>query len=112
MKDERLNELLLGKKSSHDNLLDPILSRIGEVLKNPRDLPYAVEELCEAAEKLDEERKRGLRYALLRVQIDSDLRRQEDLQTMQERKYVAQVLEKLIYGELLLEAKPKKEGSP
>jgi hypothetical protein len=37
--------------------------------------------------------KKGLRSALLRVQVDSDLRQHEDMQSMLSRKYVAQVQE-------------------
>jgi len=38
-----------------------------------------------------------------RVQVDSDLRMNEDIQKHQQRRYVARTIEKLMYQELLLE---------
>jgi hypothetical protein len=44
----------------------------------------------------------------LRVQIDSQLHLNEDMEKYHKRLFVSQVIEKLIYGELLLDA-PKED---
>jgi len=44
------------------------------------------------------------RYVLLRVQVDSELNTNEDIQKYHKRLYVSQVIEKLLYGELFFEA--------
>jgi hypothetical protein len=52
---------------------------------------------------LDDETLDHLRFALLRVQIYSDIHRNEDMELAQKIKYVAQVLEKVIFGSLMME---------
>lgn len=73
---------------------------LAKVLKDPMRLPFLLEEIC-ALELTDEERH-DLRMALLRVQIEGDLRMHEDIQRYQQRRYVAQVIEILLFEELLL----------
>jgi hypothetical protein len=46
--------------------------------------------------------EKAFQFSLLRVQVDADLRMHEDIQMYQQRKYVAETLEKLLYGELML----------
>lgn len=97
--------LLLGNKNvkpedvSHDILL------LGKAIDDPFRLPYLIEEL-NSLEIEDEER---FRFALLRVQIDSELRMNEDIQKHQRRRFVAQVIEKMLFGELFIEIKPPGE---
>ncbi|HEY9245542.1 MAG TPA: hypothetical protein VIO11_01720, partial [Candidatus Methanoperedens sp.] len=50
------------------------------------------------------------RFVLLRVEIDSELHMNEDLQRYQKRLYVAQVIEKLLYGELFFETSKNNEN--
>ncbi len=73
---------------------------LARVLKDPVSLPRFLEEICSL--ELDKENRRNLRMALIRVQIDSELRMTEDLQRYQQRRYVAQVVEILLFKELLL----------
>jgi hypothetical protein len=51
----------------------------------------------------DDESLDHLRFALLRVQIYSDIHRNDDMEQAQKIKYVAQVLEKVIFGSLMME---------
>ena len=39
----------------------------------------------------------------MRVQIDSELRMNEDIQMHQRRKFAAQVIEKMLFGEVFIE---------
>ncbi|MDP2767215.1 MAG: hypothetical protein Q8O41_07180 [Candidatus Methanoperedens sp.] len=96
-------QILSGK---HENLNPPdYVMLLTDVIFDPKLLPYRLEEVRKL--KPSEE----LRNALLRVQIDSDLRFDEDLQKYRIRHYVAQVIERLIFGNnLLLEGKRRVEG--
>jgi len=73
---------------------------IAQVVEDPDSLPYLLETLKYM--KIDDMEK--FRFVLLRVQIDSQLHLNEDMEKYHKRLFVSQVIEKLIYGELLLEA--------
>ncbi len=77
---------------------------IAQVVDDPDSLPYLLETLKYM--KIDDMEK--FRFVLLRVQIDSQLHLNEDMEKYHKRLFVSQVIEKLIYGELLLEA-PKED---
>lgn len=81
------------------NLQDNILI-IAEVVDEPDKLPY----LLETIKSLEIEDPEKFRFVMLRVQIDSQLHLNEDIEKYHKRLFVSQVIEKLIYGELLLEA--------
>lgn len=69
------------------------------VIDNPYLLPYFLETFY-SMQLRDEN---FFHFALLRIQVDSQLRMNEDIQTHQHRIYVARTLEKLLFNELLLE---------
>lgn len=69
------------------------------VIDNPYLLPYFLETFY-SMQLRDEN---FFHFALLRIQVDSQLRMNEDIQTHQHRTYVARTLEKLLFNELLLE---------
>jgi len=73
---------------------------IAQVVDEPERLPY----LLETIKSMDIDDMEKFRFVLLRVQIDSELHMNEDMERYHKRLYVSQVVEKLIYGELLLEA--------
>lgn len=77
---------------------------IAQVVDDPDSLPYLLETLKYM--KIEDMEK--FRFVLLRVQIDSQLHLNEDMEKYHKRLFVSQVIEKLIYGELLLEA-PKED---
>ncbi len=86
------------------NLQDNILT-IAEVVDEPDKLPY----LLETIKSLKIEDPEKFRFVMLRVQIDSQLHLNEDIEKYHKRLFVSQVIEKLIYGELLLEAGKEEE---
>jgi hypothetical protein len=95
-------QILSGK---HENLNPPdYVLLLTDMIFDPKLLPYKLEEVRKLKPSED------LRNALLRVQIDSELRYGEDLTKYRTRHYVAQVIERLIFGNLLLEGKRKVEG--
>jgi hypothetical protein len=73
---------------------------LARVLKDPLSLPGMLKEICSL--KLNDEERRDLRMALIRVQIESDLKMNEDIQRYQQRRYVSQVIEILLFKDLLL----------
>jgi len=92
-------QLILGQASvEQGNVPDEILL-LAKAIDDPYCLPFIIEELDE----LEIGDEKMFRFALLRVQIDSELRMNEDIQMHQRRRYVAQVIEKMIFGELLIE---------
>jgi hypothetical protein len=94
-------EVLTGKRGSTD--VDKIMLPVLEAIDNPDELPFLLEEINSL--KATEE----LRLALVRVQVGSELKMHEDLNLYQKRLYTAQTIEKLLFGELLLEGGKEKE---
>jgi hypothetical protein len=91
-------EVLTGKEKPFDIYDDIILA-----LSDIRQFPDLVEPIYRKAMLMDEEGLDRLRFALVRVQIFSDIHRNEDMEQAQKLKYVSQVLEKVIFGSLILE---------
>ncbi|MDM7935525.1 MAG: hypothetical protein QUS08_09085 [Methanothrix sp.] len=73
---------------------------MARALRNPLGLPWIIKEIC--ALSLDEEELKEMRLSLIRVQVDAELRMNQDIQRYQQRRYVAQVIEILLFNELLL----------
>jgi len=61
-----------------------------------------LKQVCAMRAGLSSSEREDLRMALIRVQIDCELRMQEDILRFQQRRYVAQVIEILLFKELLL----------
>ncbi len=92
-------QLLLGQVSVEQGNVPGEILLLAKAIDDPYCLPFIIEEIDE----LEIEDENMFRFALLRVQIDSELRMNEDIQMHQRRRYVAQVIEKMIFGELLIE---------
>lgn len=73
---------------------------VARALRNPLGLPWIIKEICSLS--LDEEEMKEMRLSLIRVQVDAELRMNQDIQRYQQRRYVAQVIEILLFNELLL----------
>lgn len=81
----------------------PIYKGVIASLENPQAFPDCIEPIYREAMLLDDDSLDRFRFALLRLQIYADIHRNEDLEKATHLKYVAQVLEKVIYGTLLME---------
>jgi hypothetical protein len=97
---EKNLQLITGKKdiAAHLEGIPEEMLLLSEVIEDPLKLPYMLDTFYTAQIK----NEKAFHFALLRVQVDSDLRMHEDIQKYQQRKYVAETLEKLLYGELML----------
>ncbi len=99
--------LLIGNKEVVIEDVPENVLTIAEVVDDPDKLPY----LIEGIKSMEIEDAEKFRFVLLRVQIDSMLHMNEDIERYQKRLYVSQVIEKLLYGEILLaEGKEEEEN--
>ncbi len=97
-------KLLTGQRELEIKEIPQAILIIAEAVDDPDKLPY----LIEAIKSLEIDDMDKFRFILLRVQIDSELHMNEDLQRYQKRLYVSQVIEKLLYGELFFETGKEK----
>ena len=81
----------------------PVFSRIVRALENFNEFPFLLEPVYREASELDEEDLDRLRFGLVRLQVYADIHRYEDMEAAQQMRYVASVLERILFGRLLLE---------
>ena len=93
-------KLLTGLQEPNIGEIPHAILIIAEAVDGPDKLPYLVETI----RSFEIEDMEKFRFVLLRVQVDSELHMNEDLQRYQKRLYISQVIEKLLYGELFFEA--------
>jgi hypothetical protein len=96
---KRTLELISGVKNFYD--VEDNLLLIAEAVDNPYDFAFLLEDIYDM--DFDED----LRLALVRIQIDSKLHMRDDLEREQLRLYVAETIEKMLFGELLMEGDGK-----
>ena len=94
-------KLLIGE----DEVLEPKphILLLAKILRNPMRLPWFLKDICGLC--LNDDDLKELRLALIRVQVDAELRMNQDIQRYQQRRYVTQVVEILQFNELLLAPK-------
>jgi hypothetical protein len=73
---------------------------LARVLEDPLRLPRMIKQFCTLC--LQGSEMEEFRLALIRVQIDADLKMHQDIQRYQQRRYVSQVIEILLFQELTL----------
>jgi len=81
----------------------PIYKGVVACLENPLGFPDLLEPVYREAMNLDDETLDHFRFSLMRLQLYADIHRNEDLEMAMHIKYVAQVLEKVIFGSLVME---------
>jgi hypothetical protein len=81
----------------------PIYKEIVAALENPLAFPDLLEPIYREAMTLDDQTLDQFRFSLLRLQLYADIHRNENLEQMMHIKYVAQVLEKVVFGSLIME---------
>lgn len=73
---------------------------VARALHNPMRLPWLLKGICNLCIK--EEEQSDMRLSLIRVQVDAELKMNQDIQRFQQRRYVAQVIEILLFNDLML----------
>ena len=87
----------------------PIYKGVIACLETPQAFPDLLEPIYREAMTLDDESLDRFRFALMRLQIYADIHRNEDLEKATHIKYVAQVLEKVIFGTLVMDREEMNE---
>jgi len=80
-----------------------IYAPIAGVIADMSTFPDLIESIYTEANNLSDAEADRLHFALIRIQIYADVHRYENMELSQRMKYVAQVLEKLIFGSLMME---------
>jgi len=91
--------------SGADEIKDPnqiknYILLVARALRNPMRLPWLLKDIFNLC--IQEEDQRDMRLCLIRVQVEAELMMTQDIQRYQQRRYVAQVIEILLFNELLL----------
>jgi hypothetical protein len=81
----------------------PIYTGVIACLENQLVFPDLLEPIYREAMNLDDDTLDRFRFSLMRLQLYADIHRNEDLERAMYIKYVAQVLEKVIFGSLVME---------
>ncbi len=81
----------------------PVYRDVIRCLENIETFPYLLEPIYREAQGFDEDTLDRFRFALVRLQVYTDIHHYEDMENTQKVRYVGQVLEKVIFGDLLLE---------
>jgi hypothetical protein len=97
---ERCLEVLFGGKVPKN--IPPLYWNIAECLAIPELLPERIEDIVK------DEGIEDIRLALARVQIDSELRNREDVEYFSRRLWVAQTIERMVFGGLMVEGEKLK----
>ena len=93
-----LGKILSGKEEPL-----PVYRNVTLCLENIELFPYLLEPIYREAQGFDDDTLDRFRFALVRLQVYTDIHHYEDMENTQKVRYVAQVLEKVIFGDLLLE---------
>ncbi|WP_067049001.1 hypothetical protein [Methanofollis ethanolicus] len=83
-----------------------IYTRIAAAVQDITSFPDLIEPIYAETAGFSDVDLDSLRFALLRLQVYADVHRYEDMEGTQRMKYVAQVLEKIIFGSLMLGGEP------
>jgi hypothetical protein len=91
------------------NQIKSYILLVARALRNPMRLPWLLKDIFNLC--ILEEDQRDMRLCLIRVQVEAELMMTQDIQRYQQRRYVAQVIEILLFNELLLAPRePVEEG--
>ncbi|NLZ30236.1 MAG: hypothetical protein GX885_05780 [Methanomicrobiales archaeon] len=88
----------------------PVYGRIVQALERFEEFPFLLESVYREAQELGEEDLDRLRFGLVRLQVYADIHRYENMEAAQQMKYIASVLERVIFGRLLLEGEEVSSG--
>lgn len=90
-----------------DHTVPPDILTIAWVLDQPTRFPVVLADIHGIAR----ENNTAVRLALARAQINASLRMNENLQMFHEQKFVAETMERMIFGDLLVEGKSSRASN-
>ncbi len=91
-------KVLTGEETITPRKINKDFLVIAEAIDEPNNLPLLLKPLFDISNDNED-----LRLGLARVQIDSKLNMKEDLEAYNTRLFVAETIEKMLYGGLLIE---------
>lgn len=94
-------EILMGEKGAEE--LKEEWLPVAQAVERPDELPFLVSEILEL------EKTKELRKALLRVQINAQLKRDQDLNFYKKQLFAATTIEILLYKRLRLKSRAKRK---
>ena len=97
---KELVEVLMGEEGTES--LEEEWIPVAEAIEHPDRLPFLVSEI------MDMEKTKELRRALVRVQINAQLKRDQALDLYKKQLFAATTIEILLYGRLRLKPKKRK----
>lgn len=96
-------KVLTGEETIAPRKINKGFLLIAEAIDNPNNFPFLLGDIYGIMP--DEE----IRLGLARVQVDSKLKMKEDLEAHNTRLFVAEAIEKLLFGDLLIEGNGVRE---
>ncbi len=81
----------------------PIYDDIVLCLKDISILPEMIEPIYRQAITLDDTNLEKFRFALLRLQLYSEINRNDDLEASQKMRFISEMIERTIFGGLFIE---------
>jgi len=97
---KELVEVLMGEEGTES--LEEEWMPVAEAIEDPDRLPFLVSEI------MDMEKSKELRQALVRVQINAQLKRDQALDLYKKQLFAATTIEILLYGRLRLKPRKRK----
>lgn len=91
----------------HEEL--PVYRDVVQCIESLDAFPFLLEKIFRETASFSEDTLDHFHFALLRLQIYADIHRYENMEQAQKTKYVAEVLEKVIFGALMLEREDLRE---
>jgi hypothetical protein len=79
-----------------------LASCVAKAVKEPEETPYLLERILKDFKKVTKKNKKEVRNALLRVQIHCSINSDSDPIKVSKQLFVAQILEKLLFGSNML----------
>ena len=93
--------ILIGKENFDRENIGKEYALLAEAIENPNGFIFLLDEVMRI------EPKDEIRHALLRAQIEYMLNLSLDMENNQKRMYISKIIEKLLFGENLLEERKR-----
>ncbi len=97
-------KVLTGEETIKPKKINKNFLLIAEAIEDPNNFPFLLGGIYNIAHEEE------IRLGLARIQVDSKLKMKEDLEAYNTRLFVAETIEKLLFGDLLIEGDGEREN--
>jgi hypothetical protein len=98
-------KVLTGEETIKPRKINKNFLLIAEAIDDPNNFPFLLGGIYNIAHEEE------IRLGLARVQVDSKLKMKEDLEAYNTRLYVAEAIEKLLFGDLIIEGNGERDNT-